>query len=566
MSRLLFYVVVAVLIFLYLGYVAFFAVNLPFVDDNDLIWSVHEMIYVNQSWQEQWQEFFRVHNDHILVIPRFVAVMNYFLAGSINFRALIFLNNAALLGLLLYFYSSFRKLNLSDWAFLPLLFFYLTPFIYDLTFWSITGIEHLVLNIVVFEAIHILTDSKKDTIWTLLAALAFATLATFTNGNGILTFGVGIVLLWIQGRYRHLAYWTVGMLAVLGLYLWHYERGQTGAGLGYSLTNVAASFLVLLGSWAKVFQVSGRSWGEWTMLFVGLLSGIYLVVQTWCRLPFSRKSVSEWPLFWLGIWLFSLGTIFLIAVARGGSGVADVLSSRFDLYSLHTLALVYLTLLFFYQKQQKTIVALGMTLSLLFCFLAYQRFTPPLDNRRRELLADDYNWKNHHKLLAHVRSERFDDVRIPAYERGVFGSPTSPYSDIEAEFSQPIDSTIIFTKLNLKVTQDSLKVGKDAFPQIIFDNTDFPFNTENQAVGAFLILKAENNKAYVLPTFSIDAGKKGLLKGQLYKNGFQSSIMNENLPAGRYRVGLAYAENGKNKLRYFKNEVLVMPQVVRLFN
>ena len=64
MSRLLFYVVVASLVVLYFGYVNFFAVNLPFVDDNDLIWSVHEMLYVNQSWQEQWQEFFRVHNDH----------------------------------------------------------------------------------------------------------------------------------------------------------------------------------------------------------------------------------------------------------------------------------------------------------------------------------------------------------------------------------------------------------------------------------------------------------------------------------------------------------------------
>lgn len=514
------------------------------------------------SWWEKIKLLLEPENDHRILIPRSIALGVYALKGYIDYRTLIWIVNGSLLGILGFWYISFAKKGLGTWPFLPVLLWYLTPFVFDVTLWGINGMQHTTLNLLVFAALYILAhySSLIPTITAFL--LAFA--ATFTNGNGFLVFPAGLAILILRKEWKKSAWWSVGMVASLLAYFLNYSVGQaTKVTLSVQfIQNLIVSFAALSGGWIAAFRGSGQSFLLWGAFAVGLITLPALTLWLAYTTLFTPiKPQKKQAYFWTGIFLFSVMTIGIIAVSRGGRDVYSVFTSRYSLYPLHLLTLVYTMLLVWKPVNQRWLVSAAAVFGLTFAIASVYQYGIDADIRRRNLIADHYNWRHHRKLITHFRSELADFFTQPAYDKGLYRFTDFPLAAAEAALAQPVDSTSL-QQVRLTLNSTSHSIDFFGHPQTVWqttlENNDCIQPEIGRGNGLFIVLKSRKNVTYLLPTQPSQAGKKRfLMQGKMYAPGFKVTLYNENFTPDEYRIGLLYAAKSGNTLQFTSNVLRV---------
>lgn len=547
---------------IYLYYINLSAVNIPITDDYDLVRVKYMLLTNDFSWWEKIKLLLEPENDHRILIPRSIALVVYAIKGYIDYRTLIWIVNGSLLGILGFWFLSFLKKGLNSWSFIPILLWYLTPFVFDVTLWGINGMQHTTLNLIVFATFYILANFPSPFPTFLAFLLAFA--ATFTNGNGFLVFPAGLAILLLTKEWKKSAWWSVGMVAALLAYFLNYSVGQaTKVTLsGQFIQNLIVSFTALSGGWAAAFKGAGQTFLLWGAFAAGLITLVVLTVWLAFTTLFTPiKMQKKQPLFWVGIFLFSIMTIGIIAVSRGGRDVYSVFTSRYSLYPLHLLTLVYTMLLVWKPVNQRWIVSAATVFGLMFAVASVYQYEIDADIRRRSLIADHYNWRHHRKLITHFRSELADFFTQPAYDKGIYRFTDFLLASAEPALAQPVD-TASLQPVQLTLSSTSQPVDFFGHPQTVWqftlENKDCPQPGIGKGKGVFIVLKSRKNTTYLLPTQPSQAGKKRFLtQGKMYAPGFKVTLYNENFKPDDYQIGLLYSTNEGNKLQFTSNVLRV---------
>lgn len=557
----LFWVVALGIVVAYLCYINAYAVNIPISDDYDLVRIKYTLLTQKFSWWQKIQLLLEPENDHRILIPRTIALTDYAIEGFINYRTLIGIVNGSLLGILGFWLVSFFKKGLQNWYFIPVLLWYLTPFVFDVTLWGINGMQHTTLNLLVFVSLYLLAYHPQPLPSLLALLLAFA--ATFTNGNGFLVFPAGITMLVLAQNWKKSAWWALAMIVALTAYFLNYKVGQATQVVlsGRFFQNLMVSFAALSGGWMAAFKGNSQALLLWGAFGAGLLSLIgltaWLAGQT-ILAPY--QSGRNKPNFWVGIFMFTVMTIGIIAVSRGGRDVYSVFTSRYSLYPLHLLTLTYLALLTWKIIPAQWLSRFALIFGVVFALMSYYQYQIDMDVRRRSLVADHYNWRHHRKLITHFRSELADFFTQPAYDKGIYRFTDFPLSEAENAINAPAD-TSEFKKIDLRLSTNVKAIDYFGYPQKVAQ-----FTLENQSVlqpergqgGVYLVLKSPENNTYLLPTWPIQGGKRQFFTtGSVYKSGFVVSFYNENFVADTYRIGILSLSGPSYSLHYTSQSIQI---------
>ena len=340
-----------------------YAVSIPKWDDHALraflYYSDQETTLSGKIYQ-----LFKQHNEHRIVYDRIVTVLDYKLFGKLNYVHLMLIGNLSLVGLLAVFVAVLRRAGLTVLYALPvaLLLFNLSQ--WENMFWGMASLQNFSVVLWVVAAFYFLSYTRH---WQL--AFVAGVLATLTSGNGLMVWPIGFVLLVLhlpayatfrnRPLLRPLIGWGLGAVVVMGLYFTGFEKPDGIAYVRPGAVDLLKGWFAVVGAAAEVlpFDAPLRSsmlLGAVMVLATlgvvawSLLTNWLLIGQSIQRLFSSKtaslsyqKSIPSITLFFWGCAAFALGTAAVVAWARTGFGFDLLITSRYKMYSLTGLALLY---------------------------------------------------------------------------------------------------------------------------------------------------------------------------------------------------------------------------------
>ena len=525
-----------------------FAVDAPMWDDfvlTDFMLRLNE----NPSFSEKLRLFFAQHNAHRIVYDRVITYLVWLLTGKMDFRLMMLIGNLSLMGLLGLFWKVFRTEGLSAWQFVPVPMLLLTMQGYENTYWAMAALQNYTVLFFVLTSLHCLAVSAsgsqagKNFTWAIILAI----LATFTSGNGQMTFFIGILLLIYQRQWRKLSVWCLAMFPTLGLYFWGYNR------LPQEL--FTSKFFI------NFFAFNGAAFADSDQYKIAMMVGI--VVFVWLAgifswkvlLPLLNKHTSSAKSS-LGVqawFVFLCITSLLVAASHLKElPIHETLVSRYKIYSHLFLIISYLWLLILLKNHWRTIAtALSIVFGLGFEAAAYYQFFDDMSYRNRDLIITGFNVKHNGTCLMGIsHAAAADSVYRKLEAKGLYELPQE--IDFPEQIVQPTQ-----IGLNVEEVQRKLLYFTPLVKTLAISNDDYlPLITAPQD-GAFVVLRSPT-KTFVFNTHQNQNGKKGFFTGGgYYRAGFFTEIHKPLLPPDAYRVGLLVIENGKSRLELTHQQVKV---------
>ncbi|GAB3643203.1 hypothetical protein [Spirosoma arcticum] len=425
----------------------YYAVNVPKWDDHAL------RAYLYFSDQEttlsgKIYQLFRQHNEHRIVYDRIIATLDYRLFGKMSHIHLMVAGNLSLVGLLAVFGAVLLRAGKSLIYLLPvaLLLFNLSH--WENMFWGMAALQNFSVVLWVVLTIYLLSYTDR---WGL--ALVAAVLATLTSGNGLLVWPIGLILLMLRtptvNRQRSegavdrpklvLLAWVVAAAAIITLYFIGFEKPAGNPANRPSITELLKGWLAFTGAAAEVFSTESplrvSTWIGMLMVLATLgrvswdvrtywptiTNAMRFVFRSGYEKPVPEKSGHEkagrqkpglkkpvalhsdagkalppMVLFFWGCALFILATAALVAWTRTGFGIDLIITSRYKVYSLTLLALLYVYVVGRLPKRagrwMGAVGAVGAVASLFIAWLSYNLFLDDTIWWRHWMLTSQFNW------------------------------------------------------------------------------------------------------------------------------------------------------------------------------
>jgi hypothetical protein len=385
-------------IFLFLLYSYTVSSDLFFADDFHLLKTV-VWVQESSSFFEIVALFFQQHNEHRIIVPRLLTFLDYYLEGHINWRTLILLGNIIWAANIWFFWKVFKYFQLPIWMFIAVPFIFLNPLYYDNISWTISILQQSVI-IFWFTLLCYLGARENYKL-----ALIVAVIATFTHGNGIFSFLIGIVFALMDRNWSVVIKWSIVWVLIGVLYFWGFEKGQA-AGYAESLSEpvrLIRSFFAFFGS---LTLVKFDNFYFPVILGGGLVLVLVLYLLPKFKIVLKQEKSIDWAdkmLF--GVWIFLGITALLISVSRSWGGIENILAPRYMHYSPYITCWVYIIILqYFGFKTARILAIIALPIVLLFNFLTYFETNEMIQYRKNWLTADKSNWSNHQVMLNYEKS------------------------------------------------------------------------------------------------------------------------------------------------------------------
>lgn len=483
---------------------------------------------------------FKQHNEHRIVYDRIVTLLDYQLTGKLNFRHLMLIGNLSLVGLLALFVTILRREKRSVLYALPvsLLLFNLSQ--WENMYWGMAALQNFSVVLWVLGSLYFLSYTNR---WGV--ALLLAVLATLTSGNGMLIWPLGFVLLALQidgspTRLRQLLLWAGGAILVVVLYFTGFEKPEGNPPVRGSITAVVKCWLAFNGAAAEILPIT-------TALRNSILLGSALVLLTLSSLAISfwayrsaiftipnrfRRSTASSPriipaitLFFWGSAVFLLTTAAVVAWSRTGFGADLIITSRYKVYALTLLTLLYTYVIVQIPKAGASLFfAVSVAGSLLLADLSYLTAMDETLWWRQWLLSNQFNWM-------HIGS-------TPALTRDAV---SQQYTDIAPAFYDEQAATLyqqaVLPAYTLSVTPSP--IGFRA------TNKTVPA-AGLQDPGNFIVARSAK-RVYMFPVWQQRQTviRARFLPQHLFTAGFNGDILTGEMEAGAYKLFVLTTTNGQ---------------------
>lgn len=551
-----------------------YAVNVPFQDDYDGVLGSLMNLLDAKTAGEWWSALLAQDDEYRVSFVRLVVRGQYALTGEVDFRTLGWVGNLLLLGFLGLFFKTTRQLGLPAAYFVPVPFLLLTQDFYEGTFWGWIPCQYFAVLFWAFLTLYLLS---RDWSGAFAAALGLAVLTTFTNGNGLVVFGPGALILAYGGRWRWLALWLLVFAGAAALYFTGWQLPPFRPKLADNLRawpTLVSGFFAFLGAHFDLLPDAPLARRVPLPALAGLALAGLTGVLAWAalrgigfRLRNRPLSTGGWVstrlknhqpavLFLLGSLLFVALTAVILAVGRASLGLETMLLSRYKLNGALLACLGYLAgaALLSGRARYRWALAVGAVAVGVWGW-SYWRFTPDVAQFRREKLLDTFAWRNTRTLptspiyLTPVIHRSLDSLFEKALARGLYRFPKAFLDKNEAQLLAPLPPNVPAAPLpdTLRVTGEFL----NAFNETFHAGPDLDD-------GAYLLLKS-SRETHLFATRPRRNGPRSLLRtGRRYAAGFNSfPVLKPSLSPGTYRVGWLVVEGQNQRFGYTPQRLLV---------
>jgi hypothetical protein len=523
---------VAIYCILFLLFVAYFAINIPYQDDANLL----EITTIGLNFKSLISNLFSADSDHIQVYPKLAALVQYKIWGEVNYRQLaIFLNILVIISL--YFLVKLAKKETNYLYFLPIFLFVLQPQIFEISFWVLPGLQHAFAILFMLLAIYFLDIHKKFN----ALSLFFAASATFCTGNGLLAF-FGIIYILLIYK-KPIWYALGGFIICLAVYLVNYKPSAAVR----NKVEIASIIKFQALFWTSPFEVFNRQYlhyGLGILMILGILMLFFLHTK---RLLLENKQ-TDLPIakYW-SIVIFCGGTAVLISLSRE----YDVIFSRFQFYAFFALAVVYLILLQGLVNPYRKMVGIlgGFIFTIISAFSYYANYTL-VENISNRNLADTYNWR-HYKTMMMV-----DKPYLDLAQRIYSKTDHVSLKVTDDLVSKPILDNLVKNEVqNWPAQKLDLQIKKDLYPRRYFYDEHFllisdNFNQKKFGNENWYLILHNKNQNYVLAPEYNETFKANFLKTRLYyESGFNIHFCSLNFIPEHYEI-LALRKTGAKTAIY----------------
>jgi hypothetical protein len=328
---------IATPIIVYFTFVIKSSVDFPYEDDYQAILDFLISYNYATTFSSKIELILAQHNEHRIIFGKLITVLYYKLFGSINFVNLIILGNISLLGIWLIVLKSI-KIELNNrrlLAFIPVTIFLFNFRYVDVSCWAMASLQNIWVILFAFLSLYFLLNDKKQSI---SLAVLFATLATFTSGNGLLTFLTGIIMLILRKDSRKviILFASAFIINIMGFAIGIHKVGHHPSFFDSLISEPSNLFLYPLNFIGSLFDISSNIC-KYLIGAIILSLFFFIFIKKLYKLNYL-----------LGAFLlFMILTVGIVSVSRFGFGVEQASASRYMINS----TLIYIIIgLFFYQQ------------------------------------------------------------------------------------------------------------------------------------------------------------------------------------------------------------------------
>ena len=314
------------------------ASNIPYFDDYAAV-----LAFLNQAVQLRTisarASFLRASQvgQFKLWFLQTVAWLQVGVCGHVDLRVLDAIGNGFILVVVFLLWKMFLP-NHKDFAtrlawFVPVSWLLFQLQYWDTLDWATSGLQHVPVLAFSLGVIYLLGRRER---WAFAAAIAFMILAVASDGNGVLTVPIGLLILATGRHTQRAAVWLVASAGWIATYAYGYqlvltERDTQGsvfmlqhAGAHYS---IVSALLRLRPVYVLSFigSAGGLPWKQGSVILGILLCGFF-VSMAWRGYIRRNPTVSYCVLF---LMLTAIG----VSCLRSDYGVSQSLSSRYAAYS-----------------------------------------------------------------------------------------------------------------------------------------------------------------------------------------------------------------------------------------
>ncbi|MBC8151415.1 MAG: hypothetical protein H7Z72_00740 [Bacteroidetes bacterium] len=371
-----------------------YAINIPKWDDHALKTFLGNLQGETTLTGKMYQ-LFRQHNEHRIVWDRLITWLDYRLFGKLSYVRLMAVGNLSLVGLLAVFGLVLRRARRSIWFLVPVACLLFNLAQWENMFWGMAALQNFSVLLWVAGSLYLLAYTQHS-----VAAFGLAVLATLTSGNGLVIWPIALILILHQSltqpiRYRNwrlLLGWSVGAAVVIGLYFLGYEKPTVTPPPPPGVGQILLGGLAFNGAAAEALPLRSL------FLTCELLGAVAIGVTLFFGAKLIRNNNLTRPLppvdyFFVGMVGFLIGTGIIVTWSRVGFGFETLITSRYKIYSLTLLALLFtygaVTLT---DRFRPLVLAVGLSFGGVLAWLSYPAYLDDTLRLRRWLQASQFNW------------------------------------------------------------------------------------------------------------------------------------------------------------------------------
>ncbi len=389
--------------------------NIPFNDDIEVFIFLNDFFSDSADFKRNIFLFIMQSNEHRTIFNKLIYLLFFDVFHYIDFRHYMFVGNIGLVGIGAVLYKMFSVKNYKLILFLPVIFLLFQFRFSELTFWGIASIQFFWVTLFVLLSLYYLFSEKQK----LSLAILFAIFATFTNGNGMFIFFVGLFGLLFFKRKKDSIKWLITATASIALYFIPYIKPPGHPSLFEIFNDPINSIVYFLYTIAQSISFNMNF-----MIFIGLLTILFFIFLTYKKYYLKNPAVYSMLLF-----LFLNSAI--LTVARSGFGAGQALSPRYSLWSILFFILIYIAFVELVYKYGFLLKRFKNTLSVLFvfilCFSAYYNYSiyTHFDDYIKSHQADlRYGmYENRGALFPQPLSMFFLEVMQDSIDKGIYIVP-----------------------------------------------------------------------------------------------------------------------------------------------
>lgn len=544
-----------------------YIVDVPWMDDIDAFLSFILGYTDARTVGEKLDWLLRPNNEHRILTGKLITLGLYNLTGTVNFRWLIFVAYAFLLGLLVIFYRVFRTTSLPVLAFVPVPFLLLQPQYYLTTTWAITSLQHQVVVAMIVTTLYLLANGNRN---RFAVGLALQVLTSLSMSNGLFGWVAGAVVLALQRNWLRLAVWLGLGVATILFYFHDFQNAQgNDSSVSFFLHYpylVFLGFFTFTGGLFDFFPNADIVWRSVLPTLAGLVLIPAMLYWLWrMNEAFLRGRAAANTLlnrettllhqrryFLTGCYAFLMVNAVIVAFLRPRFGYAVMLISNYMIYPALLVVLLYLTVLSEQYRNGRIIsrwVRIGVVVSLLVWGVSYALRLPKIAFRKQQLLTNAFNQKHNSLGLGPSWGSPFVELARrslgESIRRGIYRYPDAYYTLYEPALVGTTHTGATDPALDLRVSGGGYSYQAET-----------GYNALAEPVRQSAVVVQSDRQTYLFPS-SVPFSWANFYLNRPVRT-IQAEVIIPMLIPGRYRLGiLTPADTGKSAIRFSKQMVTV---------
>lgn len=364
--------------------------NTPKFDDHNDVFGFFKQLALAQTPLQKVGAFFYPNNEHVTAFNHFIYYLQYRLSGEILFYPLTILGHIIIIltGCLLG--TIINNQARQPFYFAAITIGYINLYYWDSAFKAMTSLSNQA--VILFSVATLFSLLRWKKYWL---AIAFALLATFSQGNGMLAWPLGLLALVLQpqeqpGKWRHVSIWVI--TAIVAAVIYYLARQTYGAPasittdmvfsrLSQNPSQPVLSLLAFLGS--SVFSATRVT----LAIVIGMGALLFFVWHAWHYTTGNRQ---QHALIFL-VALFLLASAITASITRGllVDDASGALESRYKMYSIAFLLLMMVLLC--EQCKKTTLVATALMVVAVCINASGYRMVPAIQHQS-QAFRDSYRY------------------------------------------------------------------------------------------------------------------------------------------------------------------------------